>query len=57
MQDKEHYKKKIAHLETLNDQLQAEFQYLNKILKQLGFAQGIKTLKEAAQEILDNKED
>lgn len=47
--------KKIAKLETINDQLIAEFSYLNKITKKLGFQEGIKTLKEAAKELLQEK--
>ena len=49
--------KKIAQLESLNDQLQAEFNNLDAILKKLGFEQGIITLKQAAQEMLQNKKE
>ncbi len=44
--------KKIAKLETINDQLAAEIQYLERLAKSLGFAEGLKTLKEAALEML-----
>ena len=57
MDNIEKYEKKIAQLESLNDQLQAEFNNLNVILKELGFEKGILTLKEAAKEMLQNKED
>ena len=53
--DKEKYEKKIAGLESLNDQLQAEFNNLDLVLKELGFEKGILTLKEAAKEMLHNK--
>ena len=53
--EKDQYEKKIAQLESLNDQLQAEFTNLDVILKELGFEKGIITLKEAAKEMLDNK--
>ena len=53
--DKEQYEKKIAQLESLNDQLQAEFTNLDVVLKELGFEKGIITLKEAAKEMLHNK--
>jgi exonuclease VII small subunit len=53
--EKEKYEKKIAQLESLNDQLQAEFTNLDIILKELGFEKGILTLKEAAKEMLLNK--
>ncbi|MCH9811749.1 hypothetical protein K0U07_03185 [bacterium] len=54
--DNEKYEKKIAQLESLNDQLQAEFSNLDLVLKKLGFEKGILTLKEAAKEMLNNKE-
>lgn len=44
--------KKIAKLETMNDQLTAELQYLEQLTKSLGFAEGLKTLKAAALEML-----
>jgi hypothetical protein len=51
------YLKKIAKLESINDQLQAEFNHLNLLLKKVGFDEGIKSLKEAANEILDHRSD
>jgi hypothetical protein len=51
------YKKKIAKLETINDQLQAEFNHLEHLLKKVGFEDGIKSLKDAAKELLDNRND
>ena len=48
--------KKIAKLESMNDQLQAEYNHLNKLLIKLGFEEGIATLKEAANEMLDDPE-
>lgn len=49
--------KRIAKLETVNDQLAAEINYLEKLTRSLGFAEGLKTLKAAALEMLetDNK--
>ena len=57
MDDESSYIKKIAQLETLNDQLQAEFNHLNELLITLGFDEGITTLKEAAKELLDKRKD
>ena len=54
MREKE-LEKKIAKLESINDQLQTEFNQLDKVLKKLGFEEGILTLKEAAAEMLGNK--
>lgn len=48
--------KRIAKLETANDQLTAEIQYLEYLTKSLGFAEGLKTLKEAAIEMLESDE-
>ena len=44
--------KKIAKLESMNDQLAAELNYLEHLAKALGFAEGLKTLKAAALEML-----
>ncbi len=52
-----HLERKIAKLESLCDQLQAERSYLDTILKEIGFEEGLKTLKEAALEMLDRKSD
>ncbi|PIS02020.1 MAG: hypothetical protein COT85_07725 [Chlamydiae bacterium CG10_big_fil_rev_8_21_14_0_10_42_34] len=46
--------KKIAKLETINDQLAAELHYLEHLAKALGFAEGLKTLKAAALEMLES---
>ncbi len=48
--------KKLAELESINDQLSAEIRYLDQLLKQVGFDEGLKTLKSAAQELLDEGE-
>lgn len=45
--------KKVAKLESVNDQLATEISYLESLTKSLGFAQGLKTLKEAALELLE----
>jgi uncharacterized membrane protein YebE (DUF533 family) len=44
--------KKLAKLETINDQLAAEIHYLDQLARALGFAEGLKTLKSAALEML-----
>lgn len=43
---------KIAKLESINDQLASEIRYLHQIAKKLGFPEGLKTLKEAALELI-----
>lgn len=46
------YEKTIAKLVSKNDQLETELVYLNKILVEVGFAEGIKTLKETVEEVI-----
>lgn len=50
--------RKIAKLESINDQLSSEIRYLEQLTRALGFAEGLKTLKAAALEMLeaDNKQ-
>lgn len=45
--------KRISELETINDQLLTEINYLDQLLKQIGFEQGLATLKAAAQELIE----
>jgi hypothetical protein len=51
--EKDEMLKRIAELESLNDLLVAELRYLDDLLKQLGFQEGLKTLKYAAKEMLE----
>jgi hypothetical protein len=45
--------KRIAVLESLNDQLSTEVQYVDQLMRMLGFSDGLLTVKSTAQEILD----
>lgn len=55
---KEQMLKRISELESINDQLQTEIRFLDRLLRQVGFDEGLKTLKFAAQELLEqDKED
>ncbi|MFZ4099309.1 MAG: hypothetical protein ACOYKZ_03155 [Chlamydiia bacterium] len=47
---------KIAYLEFTCDQLTTELRYLDELLRAVGFPDGIKTLKEAAEEVIDEDE-
>ena len=47
--------KRLSELETLNDQLLTELNYLDQLLKQIGFEQGLLTLKAAAQELIEEE--
>jgi len=53
LMNKEALLKRISELESINDQLLAELRYLDELLKQIGFQEGLKTLKFAALEILE----
>lgn len=49
----EQMRKKISELESINDQLQAEIRYLDRLLREVGFEEGLKTLKFAAKELIE----
>jgi hypothetical protein len=46
---------KIAALESRIDHLETELSYLNKILIKCGFSEGIATLKETVEEMLQEQ--
>lgn len=46
---------KLAALETLLDYYETEYFHLNNLLKKCGFEKGIKTLKESAEEVLQDE--
>jgi hypothetical protein len=51
--DNKQYEKTIAKLVSKVDMLEAELVYLNKILVQVGFPEGIATLKASVEELLE----
>ena len=53
--DQDKLLKKIAKLASLCDQLQSEMNYLDQLLVEVGFEEGLKTLKAAAIELIDKK--
>ena len=53
--DQEQLLKKIAKLESLCDQLQSEMNYLDQLLVEVGFEEGLRTLKSAALELIEKK--
>ena len=53
MSNQEEYEAKIAALESRVDFLETEFEHLDRMLRQFGFDEGIKTLAEALNEALD----
>lgn len=48
--------KKVAQLESINDQLQAEIFYVDHLMKVVGFPDGLATVKAAAQELIDTNQ-
>ena len=48
---------KIAHLEFVNDQVTAELRYVDKLLRSIGFIDGLKTVKSAALELYEQEHD
>ena len=44
--------KKVAHLEFINDQLDAEVFYVDQLMRLVGFANGLETIKQTAYEII-----
>lgn len=49
---KSQLQKKIALLESVNDQLCAEVSYVDNLLRLVGFAGGLETVKATANEII-----
>lgn len=49
--------REIARLESKNDQLQTELDYLDEILRQTGFTRGLASLKEVANQMIDQEEE
>ncbi|MDR3624715.1 MAG: hypothetical protein P4L16_06205 [Chlamydiales bacterium] len=47
--------KKLAYLEFVNDQLLTEIKYVDRLLKLVGFPNGLETVKQASKEILSDR--
>jgi hypothetical protein len=46
--------KKIARLQSLHNELQAELSYVDNLLRSVGFPQGLASAKEIALELIQN---
>lgn len=46
--------KKIALLESINDQLSTEVTYIDQLMRLVGFSNGLETVKLTAREIVDH---
>lgn len=53
---KKQLEKKIARLEFVHDQLDAELTYVNELLMSVGFPEGLASAKEVALELLEEAE-
>ncbi len=51
--EKEKLLEKIAQLEFANDQMTTELEYVDTLLRSAGFADGLESVKAAAQELND----
>ncbi len=47
--------KKIAYLEFVNDQLESEIMYVDQLLREAGFTDGLSTIKSVAREVIDEE--
>lgn len=47
---------KLAYLEFVNDQLSCELEYVDKLLRTIGFPEGLETIKSAAQEVIEEED-
>lgn len=45
---------RLARLESFNDHLQSELDYLDKLMRALGFSKGLETIKATAREMIKN---
>lgn len=52
--DKTDLNKRLAKLEFINDQLMTELAYIDQLMRQVGFTEGLESLKNTAQELYEN---
>ncbi len=51
------YIRRLAYLEAVYKQLSQEINNLNELLKSIGFKEGLKSLKQVAEEIIEDELD
>lgn len=49
--------RKVAHLESLNDHLLTELGYVDRLMRMVGFAGGLETVKLTAKELYEAEKD
>lgn len=55
-QTMEELSRKVALLESVNDQLVTELEYVDALLKEVGFTEGLATIKQAAREFKEHRD-
>jgi hypothetical protein len=55
MKTREELLRRVSELETINDQLLTEISSLDELLRKVGFEEGLKTLKFAAKELMEEE--
>jgi hypothetical protein len=53
MNSKKELMRKMAALESINDQLMTELAYVDQLMRQIGFSNGLASVKDTAQEIIE----
>lgn len=53
---KSELQQKVAHLEFIHDQLETELCYIDRLLKKVGFPNGVDSAKQVALELIDNEQ-
>lgn len=48
-------KRRVSELESINDQLLTELRVIDQLLREVGFEDGIKTMKLAAEELIEEE--
>lgn len=56
MKTREELIKRVSELETINDQLLTEITSLDELLRRVGFEDGLKTLRCAARELMEEEQ-
>lgn len=52
--DEKELEQEIARLESINDHLRTEIEYIDELLHQSGFTRGLESLKEVALEMIQS---
>lgn len=55
--NKKNLLRKVAYLEFATDQLLTELKYIDKLLRIVGFPDGLETVKSAAREVMEREQE